>query len=129
MHLLPGNLQFDRCIQWFFSQASWAYNQVVCFQEKFLGICGEDVNASLAAERVIGIGITVRHPFIFADSKAYQRATACWANKSVHVMTPFSASEGASIMDETAQGLCQVWCQVWCCDNHHSQPYQAVESA
>ena len=40
VHVLPGN-QLDGPLEWFFTQAAWADNQIIYFLEVFLGIGGE----------------------------------------------------------------------------------------
>jgi len=40
VHFLPGN-QLDGPLEWFFTQAAWADNQIIYFLEVFLGIGGE----------------------------------------------------------------------------------------
>jgi hypothetical protein len=67
VHILSGN-QLDGPLEWFFTQATWAYNQIICFLEVFLGISSEQVNARLATEVIFFIVIAVRNRLIFADA-------------------------------------------------------------
>jgi len=67
VHILSGN-QLDGPLEWFFTQAAWAYNQIIYFLEVFLGIDGEQVDARLATETVFFTVIAVRERLIFADA-------------------------------------------------------------
>jgi len=68
VHLLIANLHLDGRIQWFFSQASWADNEVIRFLEVLLGISDEQVNAPLATEMVFLTVMAVRSRLLFGDS-------------------------------------------------------------
>ena len=93
VNFLPTDVhRHGRCDR-FFSQASWAYNQVLRLLKVLRWISSEQVGASLATEVIfLSIG-AARYRLLFADPQPHQGTATCRANERLHVLSPFSCEE------------------------------------
>ncbi len=84
IHVFPSDIQLGGPLQWLFSQAGWAHDQLARFVEVFRGISDKEFNTPLATE-VVGLTIMAMNSrLILANSKPYQRTAACGADQSSH---------------------------------------------
>ena len=67
-HLLPIPAKPRGTIQRFFSQTAGAYDQILRFLEKFPGIGDKQINASLAAKRMIIPLMNIKNGIVIADA-------------------------------------------------------------
>ena len=97
VNVLPTDVHRHGRCDWFFSQASWAYNQVLRLLKVHRRISSEQVGASLATEVIFLPVGAVRYRLLFADPQPHQRTATCRANERLHVLSPLSC-EGNSTL-------------------------------